>query len=62
MTSNILYSSYKIILKKIEEADEEVEYNKNSINANIYSAALEWILISIVIFIAKDDTLLLAKL
>ena len=62
MTSDILCISYRAILKKIEEADDEVEYNENSINTNTYSAALEWMLISTVIFIVKDDTLYLAKL
>ena len=62
VTSNIPHSSYSKILKVIEEADSEVEYDKNKINNNTYLAILEWILISIVISIAKDDKLLLAKL
>ena len=41
MTGNIVCSSYRIILKKIEEANSKVECNKNSINANTYLATLE---------------------
>ena len=63
MTGDILYSSYRIILKKIEEADGELECNKDNMNTNTYSAALEWMLISIVNAHSKNDNmLLLAKL
>ena len=40
-TGNILCSSYRKILKVIEEADGEVKYGKNKIDDNTYSAIIE---------------------
>ena len=39
-TSDILHSSYRKTLKVIEEANGEVEYNKDKINDNTFSGAL----------------------
>ena len=59
---DILYNKYRKILKAIDKADDEIEFDKEKVSDNTFLGVLEWIMMPIAKFIVKDDELLLAKL
>ena len=44
--SNILRNNYRKILKVIDKADGQIEFDKEKVSDNILSGALEWMMIS----------------
>ena len=60
--SDTSHSNYNKVLKVIDEANSEVEFDEENVTEHILSGTIEWIMISAAKFIVKDDKLLLVKL